>query len=196
MKTIKIRPSRWLYVISFALILGAVLVGFLIGADVLNMQDRLQRVVVPGESEITITESGEYTIFYEYQSIVNSKSFSTEKELPNLEYKLIAKTTGSQIPLTSTGSRQTTYEGPSHSGVSTFNFDIESPGIYEFSAWYLNGQNSEKVVFAIGQKLPIAKLFGSIALIFLMIIAGVIIFIVIFVKKQKAKKTQTSDMIQ
>ena len=199
METIKIKPSQWLHIIPFSLIIGAVLVGLLIDVGVLNMKDRLQRVIVPGENEIVLSESGEYTIFYEYQSIVDGKSFSTEEKLPNLEYKLIAKTTGFQIPLTSTGSRQTTYEGPSHSGVSALNFNIESPGIYEFSAWYPNGQNSEKIIFAIGQKLPIAKFFGSIALIFLMVIAGVIIFIVIFMKRQKAKKMQitpTSDLIQ
>ena len=39
------------------------------------------QIVVPGSSDITLPQPGEYTIFYEYRSMVDNRIYSTDQDI-------------------------------------------------------------------------------------------------------------------
>jgi hypothetical protein len=183
-----IKPSRWFYVIPLVLLLGAAGAGSFLFVNIMGMQNRLERGIIPGEVELTISEPGSYTVFYEFQSLLDNKSYSTGENLPDLEYQLQSLTDGTQITLKPTGSRKTSYSSSNRSGFSVFQFDIQTPGVYKFSGQYPEKGYGEKLVFAIGQKVPFGKLIGGVALTFLLGFSGVGIFIGILVIRFSSKR--------
>jgi hypothetical protein len=183
-----VKPRRLVYVIPVLCLVGAIIISVFLGFSVLNMQKALKRVVMPGKVEVTLAEPGNYTLFYEYKSVVNNRTYSTGENLPDLEYSLVSKETGLPISLNSRGAKETTYDGPSHSGVSLYDFEISSPGEYVFSAWYPQDQKGKELVFAFSQGLPTGKMFFVVAIVFFLFFVGIILFFIIFVKRQKSRK--------
>ena len=79
------KPSRKFYLIPLACILVAVYISVSLGLSVLNMYKGLERVIMPGENIVTLAEAGNYIVFYEYQSVIDNRTYSTGEDLPNLE---------------------------------------------------------------------------------------------------------------
>jgi hypothetical protein len=79
----KIKPSRWFYVLGFAvLVVGPIVFSIFLFSSLLSNVSSLTQmpsiqVIVPGASDIILSETGKYTIFYEYQSVVGNRVFST-----------------------------------------------------------------------------------------------------------------------
>lgn len=53
--------------------------------------------MVPGNGDLQLFERGEYTIFYENQTAVNGRIYSTGEDIPGLQIKVTNKTTGREI---------------------------------------------------------------------------------------------------
>lgn len=159
------------------------------------------QVVVPGSSDITLSQPGKYTVFYEYRSMIGNRIYSTGEDIPGIQVNLISKDTGEEIPLSS-ASINTTYTIGGRSGIGLFDFDIDEPGIYVLSASYLptqgQGQEEEQgqeIVLAVFHSSAIEKLFGSImgtvggamAIVFVPFVVGVAIIVITFIKRRKAR---------
>lgn len=186
-----IKPSRWYYGLAILVfIIGGSLFALFLFKNLNKLTDSLTQLIVPGKKEVTLSEPGKYTIFYEYQSVVGNKVYSTEENLSGLECALVSKTTGSQIPL-SHSSMNSTYSVGGRSGLSVLEFLIEKPGLYELSAWYPEGKEGTEVVLAIGRGFT-GKLVGIIlsglAILFGFLIVGVTIAVKTFLKRRKAER--------
>lgn len=165
----EIRPSRWYYAIAGVIFVGGwVAFGVFLFTNLSGMGSKLQQVVVPGKSEITLPDPGSYTIFHEYKSVVGGKVYSTEQQLSGLEVTLHSKATGVLVPLAPATSNGT-YEFGSRAGASVFEFKIPDPGVYELSASYPEGQQGQEVVLAVGHDFTgglLTTVFGSLAIVF------------------------------
>ena len=157
------------------------------------------QVVVPGSSDITLQQTGKYTIFYEYRTMVGNRIFSTGENIPGIIVNIVSKDTGDEIPL-SRASTNSIYSIGSRSGIGLFNFDIDEPGIYELSASYpaIQGQQEEQrqeIVLAVIHSSVIERIFGSIMgtvtsamfIVFVPIAVGIAIIVIIFLKRGKAR---------
>jgi len=154
------------------------------------------QVIVPGSSDITLSQPGKYTVFYEYQAMVGNRIYSTGEDIPGIQVNLVSKESGDEIPLSSAFMNRT-YTIGSRSGIGLFDFAIDQPGAYELSALYpaVQGQQqSPEIVLAVIHSSAIEKLFGSImgtvagalAIVFIPFVAGVAIIIITFIKRRKA----------
>jgi hypothetical protein len=154
------------------------------------------QVVVPGSSDITLSQPGKYTVFYEYQTMVGNRIYSTGEDIPGIQVNLVSKESGDEIPLSS-ASVNRTYTVGSRSGIGLFDFAIDQPGTYELSASYpaVQGQQqSPEIVLAVIHSSAVEKLFGTImgtvagalAIVFIPFVAGVAIIIITFIKRRKA----------
>jgi len=185
-----IKPSRWYYALAvIVFIIGSALFAWLLFKNLSGLTDRLMQVIVPGTAVITLNEPGKYTIFYEYQSVVGNRVYSTGQNLSGLECALISKATGSPVPL-SRSSTNSTYSVGGRSGVSVLDFTVKEPGTYEFSAWYSEGQEGPQIVLAIGHGFTgklLKIILGGLAILFVSIAIGVVIAVVTFSKRRKAK---------
>lgn len=178
----KSRPSGAYYALA-AIPMAVALGGFLwlLLADLNSMTTDLKRVIMPGTVRVHLDRTGPHTVFYEYESQVEDRTFRTGKELKEMNCSLTLSATGTRIPLhRGPGSTSYTYSGH-YSGYSVLEFALQEPGEYDISCAYAEPTVKDEVVFAIGPdktgaifKLvfeAILILFGGLALSALAIVA-------------------------
>jgi hypothetical protein len=187
----EIRPGRWYYgLAAVVFISGWVLFGLFLYRNLSGISSKLQQVVVPGKTELSLNRPGSYTIYYEQESIVGSKVYSTSRSLSGLECTVTAKATGEEVAL-SRAAVSSRYSVGGRSGYSVFDFKIDRPGIYEIAAQYPEGQEGPEVVLAVGQGFTMRVLttvFGGLAIIFGSIGLAVAIAVYTAVKRHKAMR--------
>ncbi len=182
-------PPRWRYALAILIVIvGMAAFSYLLINDIGNLTNSLITVMVPGSSDLNLTEPGKYTISYEYQTIVGGRVYSSDINSPNLYCRLLEKQTRSEVAL-HLPSIRSTYSINGRSWVSLFDFEINRSGTYELSAWYPEGQVGQQVVLAVGPNTA-----GGILEI---ILRGLVIFLgpsliallIIVVTYRKRKKT-------
>ncbi len=187
----EIRPSRWYYGLAgLVFVAGWVLFALFLFKNLSGLSDKLQQVVVPGNVELTLSQPGKYTIYYEYRSVVGTRIFSTAESLPGLECHLLSKATGSSMPL-SPVTASSSYTVGGRSGVAVLDFAIDRAGVYELSAGYPEGREGPEVVLAIGQGFAariVIAVFGGLAIVFGSMAAAVVIAVITLIKRTKAKR--------
>ncbi len=194
-------PSRWHenHVIGIPVLIGGVavsIVGFVIfGVFLFNRLSDLApdiQVVVPGTHEIQLEESGKYTVFYEYRSVVDNKVYSTGESLSGMIVTLQSKKDFREVAM-SRPSGSTTYEIGGRAGVSVLEFEIDEPGTYLLTADYAAANSGPDVVFAIGKSnilstvlIALGIFFGTLIVGGGTVIVGVVIIVRAFLKRRKA----------
>lgn len=188
MESIEVKPSRIFYGISvlvFAVGLGLFL--FVLLNGIFSVVEKIgMQVIVPGTEIIELKEAGKYSIFYEYESVIDGKIYSSNS-IYGLKCTLKDVNTGDFITLSNSKSNFN-YSVNGREGRSVLEFVIDKPGKYEFEAWY-ETENDNKAVLAIGKGfgstlfvtilLSFITLFGSLA-------TSIIIFVITFVKRRKS----------
>jgi hypothetical protein len=177
-----LRPVRAWYVI-------AVLISLVGGCGVAGLglwraYDKVTtfpRAAMPGELRVPL-ERGSYTIFWEPRSVVDGEAFMSQQA--NVRCKL-ARTDGHAAAL-STGGVSVSYSMGSYQGKSMFDADVDEDGDYTLTCVTDDGA---RVVMAIGQglgttiALSIVCGIGGFA-------AGVVIFLVVYFRRRKARQRQ------
>lgn len=147
-------PGRSGYVIAaIVFVLGIIGAAALVAVFVfglLGLGDDLERVVVPGADEVELTETGGYTIYYEYRSHVEGIDYDTEQRTPNLSINVTRVEDGKDVQV-NPSLMSTSYTLTNHAGRSIRTFDVEEPGRYQISAEYTDGSDSPPFVLAVGQ---------------------------------------------
>jgi hypothetical protein len=187
----EIRPGRWYYgLAAVVFISGWVLFGLFLFRNLSGISSKLQQVVVPGKTQLSLDRPGSYTIYYEQESVVGSKVYSTSRSLSGLECTVTAKATGEEVTLSRTAVRSR-YSVGGRSGYSVFDFKIDRPGIYVLSAQYAEGREGPEVVLAVGQGFTtgiLTTVFGGLAIVFGSMGLAVAIAVYTAVKRHKAMR--------
>ena len=157
------------------------------------MESGLVQMTAPGNAELDLKDSGEYTIFYESQSYFNGSIYNTGGQIPGLKISVSEKASGQTLAThTATG---TTYSVGSRSGQSIAAFSVERPGIYWINTTYPKEPGPE-VVLAVGKGfvegifylvvVALVILFGSIVI-------AAVITIVTYTRRKKAILSQKEE---
>jgi len=192
MSEIKVKPSGWYYVLAGMVLAGGI-VGFvlLLLSGLTGLSDALTQIVVPGQHELTLKEAGDHTVFHEYQSVVGSKVYSMEKGgVSGLRCTLRSKVTGREIQL-SPSSVNSTYSFGSRSGASIFDFSIDSPGDYLFSAQYPPGRDGPETVLTVAHgfmKKLMVTILGGLGMMFGGLGLATAIAVITFVKRLRSRR--------
>jgi len=145
-----IRPGRWYYALAALIFIAGETCFFLyLFSNMGSIGEGLTQVVVPGNSDLVLSETGKYTIFYEYQGAVNGTVYSTAQNISGLRVEIENKSTGLKLPLSSPQVSQT-YSVGGRSGRAILEFDIANPGVYELVGSYPNGSGPE-VMLTVGK---------------------------------------------
>ena len=135
-----------LIVLGVALIgVGVVVIGF--GAKGMgSMWKDTQLVVIPTETTLTLDPAGTYTIFHEYESVVDGVRYKGRR-LPDM---LTLRTVDGDtiIEIESIGS-YSNYSMGERSGESAYRFTIEESGEYLLSASYKDNDTPGQTVLSI-----------------------------------------------
>src|SRR5665648_501268 len=100
MKQEKVRPGRIWYVIAglISVIFIVLFVYFLVGAINSATGSIITRVEAPGTARIEIDKAGKYTIYFEYDSVLDGKAYHTS-DISDMYFMLTNENTGEHIDL-------------------------------------------------------------------------------------------------
>lgn len=188
MKLGNIRPRKWWYVISVLIfIIGISAFVLWLVNGISGITNGSQQFVVPGKSEIFLSEPGKYEIFYEYRSVVNGKVYLTEENLSGLQCTLKDRSTDQFVSMENP-SINSNYSLGGRAGISVLEFTVKKAGIYDLSAQYSSGKEGQEVVLAVGKGIG-GKISGvivvGIAIFILTIALSIIVFVVTFLMRRK-----------
>ncbi len=191
-----VQPGIWYYGLA-VLIIALGFAGFAgsIYSGITDAESGLLQMLAPGDADLFLSEPGEYIVFYENNSYLDGKFYSTGEQLSGLEIHVREKAT--DLDLATYPARGSfTYSLGSRSGRSIMAFEIERAGNYQVNASY-SGKEGPKIVLAIGKGMveglfssiliSLAALFGSIA------IASVITFVTYSRRKRAFLKIREEE---
>jgi hypothetical protein len=201
MRTGKIKPSRWYYILSEAiLVAGAVLYCVFFFILFFSIKENILQVVVPGAHRFRLHHAGRYVVYHEYRSIVAGETLSTDRDvIANLSLSIQDPNRAKEIPVSPTPPDASYQFGSKRKAVSIFEFRIPNPGTYILSAKYTDGAGKPRVVLGVARKLSERVLLPSIALtVYTVAIIGTSggIFWITFIKRRKAKRQMMREATQ
>lgn len=188
MTTQGVRPSRLGYWLAALLLAGAVVgIGFAVaGFFALDRQvSGFQRVPVPGASEVTFEERGDYVLYLEGPGVSDEGSTASAQVL------LEPADGGSPVPIRDYRA-SLNYTLGGHEGTSAGTFTIDQPGRYLLSTEAGDGTAVENV--AVGRSIglgilrPVLLLLGSVLGL---IPAAIVLGIVTGVRRHRARRAHT-----
>ena len=200
---LRIRPGKVWYLLAALLLLigyGALAggVGHLVSSIAKSVAGA-GRVVVPGSGTVTLDEPGEYTVHYEYRSVVAGKVYRSPEAAPALECRLVFTDDGTEVPLRP-ASMSHTYEYGSRAGESILGFHADRAGVYELSAEYPEGEEGpNEIVLAVGGAFPVGSIFGlfaGIGVLMLCGIAALVIFLVTLLRRASCKQRLREELLR
>ncbi|MGK8511368.1 hypothetical protein ACRS5S_26200 [Nocardia asiatica] len=178
----QITPSARWFVLGGALIALGIIGGVVLGAfgflQTSGRIDDFQRVKVPGSGVVNLTESGGYTVYFEYPE-ASSRGTSGTVNLRVLDPG------GKHVDLQKYDA-SVTYSFGKHEGRAGFSFQAAEPGAYRVTT-----AGSSEVTVAIGQGLGssfVGTLLGALALGFGGVVLGVLVIVVVAVKRSASKR--------
>ncbi len=119
------------------------------------------RIVLPGSQEIEL-EKGDYTLFYEHQSVFNESTFTTDPTVPAIRFFVIAPDE-SGVELDTPGVNET-YEFDGRAGYSVIKFSIDTAGIHTVGGGYPGGRAGSFFIFALGKSTSGPLLISALSL--------------------------------
>lgn len=106
------------------------------------------RMILPGSQEIEL-EKGDYTLFYEHQTVFNESNFSTDPIVPAIRFFVMAPDeSGVELE---TPSVNETYDFDGRAGYSVITFSIDAAGMYTVGGGYPEGRAGSFFIFALGK---------------------------------------------
>ena len=181
----RLRPSGWWY--GLAGLLGAVGVGLgmvmLVSAFAgsLGAVDDFPRVPVPGSRAVTLDE-GEYIVYAEYP-------YTAQYVGSPDPYVTVYDAAGDEVPFRPSFS-SSTYDVGSRHGVAMGRVDVPADGTYDV---VVDEGVSDAVAVAFGDEIvldAVLGVFGGIAVMGLGVLVGVIVAVVVGVKRGRDKRSR------
>jgi len=190
-----VQPGIWYYGLAvLVIIIGFAAFGLSIYTVTSDAEGGLLQMTAPGSADLSLAESGEYIIFYENNSYLDGKFYSTGEQISGLGVQVNEKATGLNLA-TYPANTSFTYSLGSRSGRSIMVFTAPRAGIYQLNASY-SGRAGPVVVLAVGKgimegilssiMISLLALFGSIA------IAAAITFVT-YRRRKKAFQRQDEE---
>jgi hypothetical protein len=186
----QLQPGKWLYGLA-GLVALVGLLGFvwILMSSLKGIETSLPQFIMPGTAELSLSQPGTYTIFYEPTSVVGGRVFSTEEKLPGISCAVTSRTAGKNLEL-GPPEMSGTYTLGGRSGRSVLEFTVVNPGEFQFTCDYQDGAKQPEVVFAVGHGF-IGGIFRTVALCLVSMFGGIglgtLIFAVTLVRRRAAE---------
>jgi hypothetical protein len=186
-------PSRAWYLMSMAIVVVSIAIFAYVLSSRLNaLPDKLMHLVVPGQTDLNLVQTGIYSIFHERQSVVDGQLLHSN-DIGGLRVS-VRSASAADVPLTPPGA-SATYSIGGRAGVAIFEFEIREPGTYRLAAAYDGGRALPRAVLAVGFGFVgelVATIFGAIAILFTGLISAAVLAVVVYVKRRKARRASSA----
>ena len=138
-----------------------------------------------------VVEPGNWTVFYEYQSQIDSQIVYSSFDYPGSQITVSPEAGGPPLPISSTG-RNLDYSVPNHIGYSVAEFKVTTEGDYKFTVDDPPVE-SDSFVLALGRdkvKSTVKTVLGAIGLFgggFVVLVIWALIFIFRLINRRKVR---------
>ena len=178
-------PSRWHYLAGgLLLVAGAVLFVVFLIVELQGYKPHI-RVVVPGTHRIELEDAGEYTVYYEYESVIEGRTFSSDRTLSGILVGITRVGEPEPLKLTHVSERDT-YETAQYAGGSILTFEGEGPGAYEITAVFPDRfQTGPSIVLAIGRFSLVRTVFSLLFFLLAGLLLGGFVIVRAFVRRRR-----------
>ena len=177
--------AAWYGLAVLVLVAGWVGMGTLLATRLSGATDRMMRLVVPGEAELRLNQTGTYTIFHEYRSTLDGRVYDTPS-IDGLDVTVRAVPSGRLIELMRGADSSYTFSGSA--GRSLFDFEVSEPGAYRIAGIYADGRKEPQAVLAVDRGFVgdlLITILGAVAFAFAG--TGGAIVVAILVARRRAK---------
>jgi hypothetical protein len=153
-----------------------------------NLSDSFVRIVAPGSTIVHLRESGNYTMYYEYEGDVDGVVYTGDETPPNMIVE-ITNDRGEPVAVNSDDSGSYTVD--SRSGIAVMDFTIDKPGDYQIATRYSDGSSGGEVVLAIGHGIArnivwgVGSILGSIGIFCSTSFIAFLILVIVFIMRQR-----------
>jgi len=190
------KPPSILWAVGVSAVIGVLGVVAFIGllfTSIFGLGDRMTQHVMPGSHTLQLDEPGTYTIFHEYQSVVNGTRYGTSpNDIQTLTCEVVqvgaAGSAEMGIPVVPPSANMN-YNLMERSGYAIFQFTINQPGSYRFSAFYPN-EDGPETVLAVSLGFMGDLLFAILGCFAILIVTGIAITAVMLFAVFKRSKAQ------
>jgi hypothetical protein len=186
-------PGRiWYAFALLVLIAGSIAAGVYVYTRLNDVARQLAQVIVPGEADLTFSEPGTYTIYFEPESVVNGKVYRTSGDIAGLVVRLHSAD-GEPINLVAP-TLSSNYSIAGRQGEAVLTGTIDEPGDYHLTAAYVDARDAPEAVLAIGLGVPtkiITAILMTLGIAICSLLFAVVIVIVTFVKRRRAMRRAT-----
>lgn len=198
-------PSRIWYAVAAGVFCLSVLASAALSSfflpELQREVDAMARLPIPGQARISLSEGGEYGIYYEVEN-VGSSSLIEADDVPDLKIELRAEQNGNTSirPGEDSGDEARflelrwgssySYSNDSRSGVSVRRFLIAEPGTYHVTAAYGDRRSEPVAELAIGKtvdRLIMLTSAGGVLLFFGGITVAVVLLAWTYFKRQGSR---------
>ena len=173
MKGNDVSPSLWYYALAVLIVVSG-FAGFagLLYSGISGSVEGLMQIKAPGNAELNLSGSGEWTVFYENNSYFDGKVYSTGEEISGLEILVREKATGLDLAVYPAKVSHS-YSLGSRSGRSILAFQAERAGLHQINSSY-SGSSGPEIILAIGKGMA-EGLFSSIALSMALLFGSIVL---------------------
>ncbi|MFI9507927.1 hypothetical protein [Nocardia sp. NPDC052566] len=179
----RVKPSGWWYAAVAFIIVAAIVGGGALGGSgalrsVSTFED-YQRVEVPGSGTVQLTESGNYTVYFEYPGATGDAASPPV-------IVTITGPDGKKVRLEAFDSKKFTYTYNDRTGRGKYDFQITRTGAYQVTT---SGTAGVTVAIGKGGAFDWLKwLLGGLGIIFGGLILGIGFLIVIAIRRGTSKR--------
>ena len=173
MKGDDVSPSLWYYALAVLIVVsGFAAFAGLLYSGISGSVEGLIQIKAPGNAELNLSGSGEWTVFYENNSYFDGKVYNTGEEISGLEVRVREKATGLDLAVYAANVSYS-YSLGSRSGRSIFAFRAPRAGIYQLNSSY-PGRSTPEIVLAVGKGMA-EGLFSSIVLSMVILFGSILL---------------------
>jgi hypothetical protein len=190
-----IRPTRFWYWAAGAAAVAAVVwlaLSLFLGLRLMNRQIQgFQRVPIPGQAEVAFAEPGGYTLYFEGLGASDEQA-----TIPSFNVSLTSAVSGEEVSIRDYGG-SVTYDFAAHSGRALGTFWIEEPG--RFLLRTEADPRGVEANVAVGSSVGPAifrTLILTIAGTFSLLMAGVVLAVVVAVRRSRARRLRAAPAVQ
>lgn len=187
----RVPGKRWYLIAGLLALAGLVAAGLSLWLTLTRIGDDFQRATFPGQAELTLPESGTYTIFVE-----RAAGSSLDPAVGNLFVEVFSPQ-GQSLELSNPGG-SLTYTFGGQTGEAVLQFDADEGGAFLMVGDYRSG-DGPPVTLAVSKGFG-GRLFAGIGAVILIPLltwlAAIVIVIVTFLKRRKtAAKSSTPQAV-
>ncbi len=185
-----VKPGKIHYVMgALVIVLGIIFAIQIVYRGITGFGRSMVRAKMPGETTMRLDETGRYTIYHEYETVIDGDYHRSSPGLGALRLRLECGEAGGEVALEPLRG-SAIYTIGARSGEAMLTFSIDQPGRYNLSGWYSNEGKNRPIMLVVMRSSfgPMMRTIGWAMLVGVISLGlGVAMIVLTFIGRSRAR---------